>query len=353
MEFGILDWNVAGAKFFAAAPAERARWRSSLNASLAELVELHEPHVVLLQEIVRYGDPEEPEDLIEPPPGYHYQPRVIIDSDSNAHPGRWERFRRGSGAWSESEWLAQGCGLLWRSDLAHAPLWSLDPRDARPGTRIMAETVRLDTGLYTGSRDTEPRLAVVVHFVVPDGEAGPLDVFVVNLHLTTLKGEREGRPARDELGMKVRMAQIRSLLHGVVSRFEEWRSEEGVHPSRPHPVWILAGDFNALPWSHEVRYLEGMNFVDLNPSKGSGSKRSGTSGPATLTLDYIFAGPAYLAFDPYVLEQRIRNNPEPLHGPATGVSDHLPLLARLRIDPRHPSVGAYKVCGSDVPGEAR
>ncbi|MFH1464991.1 MAG: endonuclease/exonuclease/phosphatase family protein [Pseudomonadota bacterium] len=332
MEFVVMSWNVAGAKFFAAPPAARESWREHLNAALAHAVVLHRPDVVVLQEVIRYGDRDAPQDLITPPSGYHYQPWVVIDSYRNAHPDRWERTRGGAGAWAPETWLAQGCGLLWREDLAHAAIWCADSTSARPGPELQAEAVRLDTGLYTGSRDTEPRLAVVGHFALRKDAEQDLEVFVVNLHLTTFKGEREGLPARDELGRETRSWQLRTLLHGVVSRFNQWRAERGLDRTSRPPVWVLAGDLNALPGSHEVRYLESLNFVDLNPRKGAGTKRSGVTGPATLTLDYIFAGPAYVAFDPYVLAHSIRANPEPLHDLANGVSDHLPLVATLRID---------------------
>ena len=54
----------------------------------------------------------------------------------------------------------------------------------------------MDSGLYFGDRNTEPRAALVSHFIYDSGpstgDPKPLDIFVVNLHLTTLMMEREG-----------------------------------------------------------------------------------------------------------------------------------------------------------------
>jgi len=45
----------------------------------------------------------------------------------------------------------------------------------------------------------------------------PLDVFVINLHLTTLMGEREGIPQVDEEATRKRLAQLEvERLHAVM-----------------------------------------------------------------------------------------------------------------------------------------
>jgi endonuclease/exonuclease/phosphatase family metal-dependent hydrolase len=119
------------------------------------------------------------------------------------------------------------------------------------------------------------------------------------------------------------------VINGIVSRYNEWAAGRNVAGRAP-PIWILAGDFNSTPESAEIRHLKDMNFIDLNPNKGSGTKSKGMPiEAATITLDYIFAGPAYFALDPYIVNQEIQGNPAPLD--SFRVSDHLPVLADIPI----------------------
>jgi len=201
---------------------------------------------------------------------------------------------------------------------------------------VAKEIVRLETGLFTGSRDTEPRLAVVVHFII-DSHDKPLDIFVVNLHLTTLKGEREGSPDKDAAAARVRRQQIDVVANGIVSRYNEWAAEKVKEEKkkdkqfkRMPAVWVIGGDFNCMPLSPEISAMGQMNFIDLSPHKGPGTK--GDHVPivdATITLDYLFAGPAYYSLDPYLAKIATDRNPTPLE--PYKVSDHFPVLADVPL----------------------
>jgi len=341
--FRLLTWNVGGGKFLAKNQNERGAFRDELNTALLELVRAHKPHVVLLQEVVQYekswtngqyntpgasGTPgRKPildlENLVCEIPGYYYDFSVAIDTNSQSHPLKWQKYRD-KGGWPTKAYLAQGYGLLWHEDLEHAPIWGIKGSVGHP---IEKEIIRAETGLFTGSRDTEPRLAVVVHFVLDRGSK-PLDVFVVNLHLATLTGEREGSPAKDITASEIRQQQLNIVTNGIVSRYNEWVKQEKL--DREPAVWVLGGDFNCMPLSPEIMGLVQRNFIDLNPAKGGGTK--GREVPikcATITLDYLFAGPAYYALDPYVVVSQLKNNPSPLD--IYRVSDHFPVRADLPL----------------------
>jgi endonuclease/exonuclease/phosphatase family metal-dependent hydrolase len=263
------------------------------------------------------------ENLIDVPEGYYYKPSIALDTKRQTYREKWEKFRE-AGGWSQDDYLALGTGILWRKDLTHCAIWDFD--NAQAGNDIQNEEVHLDTGLYTGDRDTEPRLAVVAHFVLNSNET-PLDIFIVNLHLTTLKGEREGILERDDLGSRIRLAQIDIILNGIVSRYNQWRKQKNI--TRVPALWFLAGDFNCTENSPEIAKIQRMNFLDIVPNKGSGTKGSGVpTTKATIVVDYIFAGSTYTTFNPNSVKDVISNNLV-LHN-ITG-SDHFPLYGKLEI----------------------
>lgn len=209
--------------------------------------------------------------------------------------------------------------------------------------RHFIEQVPLRTCLYFGERGTEPRAALVAHFIYnPKNEDDkPLDIFVVNLHLTTLMMEREGITNIDLEATKIRLSQIDAVFRDIVSQYNQWKRQEFPERGKPRknwkteetgeryePVWVLAGDFNFTPESVEYETIEKMNFIDVVPIKGSGTKAKGTGAPATLTLDYIFAGPKYISLDPIITGAGIGNN-EVYH--YTTSSDHYPMYAKIPI----------------------
>jgi endonuclease/exonuclease/phosphatase family metal-dependent hydrolase len=332
--FRVVTWNIGGAKFLdlpvqptPESPYTREMFRDDLHDALNRLTRDFRPDVILLQEIVRFGSL--PDDLIEIAkiPGYYYAPSVAIDTVNQAHPQKWAKYYDRD-KWPEGTYLAQGYGLLWRQTLPHAAIWDFA---GQTGSTLEKEIVRIETGLFTGSRDTEPRIAVVTHFI-SEFQGKPLDIFVINLHLTTLKGEREGSPSKDVAASRVRQQQLEVVANGVVSRYNEWVADRRQKDKRLQAIWVLGGDFNCMPNAPEIKALERMNFIDLNPTKGSGTK--GTTVPverATITLDYLFAGPAYFSIDPYLAIQATNANPLPLS--QYRVSDHFPVLADVPIIP--------------------
>ena len=348
MEFKILNWNVAGAKYLEEKENPRAKFRERINYELRRLLDLYSPHVVTLQEIVLYGEAKT--DLIVPPDDYDYHSFPLIDTESLSVRAKWNKIEN-LGGWPKGSYFAQGNGFLFKKGVPHQPLWAL-PRNDHPKSGIRrrnyVEKVGLESGLYFGDRDTEPRAALVAHFVFnPDG-AKPLDVFVLNIHLTTLTMEREGVPEIDRRATRIRSGQLDIIFDGIISRYNSWRRngfrERGDHRhteewetlDRHEPVWILAGDFNSTPGSVEYNTIKALNFLDVVSNKGAGTKAPGAGREATLILDYIFAGPAFIALDPLITEAGIRGNS--VHD--IRVSDHFPMTAAIPIwgklaRPRH------------------
>jgi endonuclease/exonuclease/phosphatase family metal-dependent hydrolase len=345
MEFNILNWNIAGAKYLEDPCEKRTRFKDDLNRALRELTNVYMPDVVTLQEVVQYREPsaEKVEDIIESIAGYSYHPFVLIDTDSLSVRAKWHKLEK-SGKWPKGTYFAQGNGFLFREGLPHQPVWDL-PRDGKHVPRVIrpnyVEKVGLESGLYFGDRDTEPRAALVAHFVFnPQGETKPLDIFVINLHLTTLTTEREGVPEIDRRATRIRLSQLDVVFDGIVSRYNYWRRggfrergdqrapEDWETFERHEPVWILTGDFNSTNESHEYRAIQGLNFMDVIKNKGSGTKAPGVGHVATLTLDYVFVGPAFVALDPLILGVQIASNHVVQE---VRVSDHFPMVANIPI----------------------
>lgn len=336
----LMTWNVGGIPFLRALPEDREAKKAAFAAVIRNVTEKFRPDIVLFQEIVRYnagGNRHQAQDMIVAPPDYHYCPYVAIDTRRQNHPAKWDPVRE-SGRWSPDAYLAQGNAVMWRKDMPHCSIWDFRNHRQNTGRNLEAEAVRVDTGIFTGNRDTEPRLAVVAHFV---HKATGRNIFVVNIHMTTLRGEREGFPERDDLGSKIRMNQVKIILNGIVSRYNTWREEQGRTQADERPVWILAGDFNAAPDSDEISRIRRMNFMDLcENSGGTGTKRSKRGDQASITVDYIFAGPQYFAFDPNELRERLKTCKTGGNAPPCGpvyhfgvetVSDHYPVFAWLPL----------------------
>jgi hypothetical protein len=218
MKFSVLNWNIGGAKYLELSkdpvPGKsmgREEFRTRLNAALQNLIDRHHPHVVTLQESVRYGpSPSRAKDIVETPAGYRYYSFPLIDTDRLSARRKWDEVRR-AGKWPENTYFAQGNAFMFRDELLHFPVWAL-PRLGLPPPRReghFIEQVGLESGLYFGERSTEPRAALVAHFVFDvQKDDRPLDIFVVNTHLTTLWMEREGIPEVDTLASSIRLQRL-------------------------------------------------------------------------------------------------------------------------------------------------
>lgn len=367
----ILNWNVGGSKFLelrSGSPRPyspgmrfecREEYRFALDKALKRVLQSHgNPLVVCLQEIVQYeesgkSDPRARKQILDSVDGYKYYPIPLIDTEQFGARAKWLKVMQ-NGGWGTdpAPFFSQGNGFLVRDDCQHFPMWCLPERNVRKdqhplsvdphkGLRSGIERVDLHPGLYFGDRNTEPRAALVLHIVLWPDEGSVVDVFIVNLHLTTLKGEREGIPDIDEKASETRLNQLKVVLDNCVSQYNAWRGSGYIlrdniehlqdgwdSKERYNPVWVLAGDFNFTRDSAEYQYLTRRNFVDLvtrEPTKAAGLGKD-----PTIALDYVFAGPRYYSVDPRLSEEDLRRNRvvviEELR-----VSDHYPIVATIPI----------------------
>ena len=342
MDFRILNWNIGGARFLKESEPKRKETRKQLNSELQWLIKRHNPDVVTLQEIVRYGkSKEDAEDIIDPPRSYRYFSFPLIDSDRLSSEAKWKKDKD-LGGWPDKTFFAQGNAMLFRKDVPHFPVCDLSAcgENMWSGKRHFVEQVTIESGLYFGDRSSEPRSALVAHFIYNPKPKKPLDIFVINLHLTTLLMEREGIPEIDIGASKIRLAQLDMIFRGIVSRYNRWKHQGFPQRGKPRrkkpsetynryePVWILAGDFNFTPESIEYNTIERMNFIDSVPNKGSGTKAKGAGKRATIVVDYIFAGPKFISLNPLIIEDEIKNNK--VEHDAKG-SDHYPMFAKIPL----------------------
>jgi len=360
MRFTVLNWNIGGAKVLEQKRREeREETRLKINASLTTLLTNRDfgrqPDVVALQEVVQWKEPHDQEikDLLDQVEGYTYIPFMLIDSHLLSSKAKWNKVKNESD-WGPNTYFAQGNGFLFKHGVPHFPVWDLSKFDApKPQGHHFIEKVHLDSGLYFGDRNTEPRAALVAHFIYdPQGkgvDSKPLDIFVVNVHLTTLTMEREGVPEIDTLASEIRTSQLGIVFHGIVSRYNSWR--QSGYPERrnprvcePHetcerhsPVWIIAGDFNFTEESAEYASVKRMNFIDTVPEtgkrsgNGQGTKAKGVGNNPTLTLDYIFAGPKFVSLDP-AIELDLNLN-RVFHDKEIRASDHYPMSSTMTLIP--------------------
>ena len=158
---------------------------------------------------------------------------------------------------------------------------------------------------YEGTRDTDPRYTIITRL-----KAAP-HPFVLNLHLTTLVGER-GENAWSETvdaAERVRTSQILNVI-GLIEK----------HVLIPrHPV-IIMGEFNAKPDEYSLKTLlvEDNDFVRLVPENDIPTHGSAGS------VDHIYFAPAnrLLRYECRVIDDEL----------ARRISDHLPVVADIEIE---------------------
>jgi endonuclease/exonuclease/phosphatase family metal-dependent hydrolase len=159
--------------------------------------------------------------------------------------------------------------------------------------------------VYEGNRDTEPRFALLTRL-----KEAP-SPYIINLHLTTLVGERTipAQPQKIKESQSLRCWQIQRLLDLV-----------RVHILQQEQPIILAGDFNATADEFGIaQLLESENgFIRLVP-ENEGPTHSELEKP----IDHIFFYPRQR-----LAEYSCRIDTGELSKRA---SDHLPTVANISI----------------------
>lgn len=159
--------------------------------------------------------------------------------------------------------------------------------------------------VYEGTRNTDPRFVILSRLKV-----APYP-YILNLHMTTLVGERGANAWQDSIdaGRATRQQQMGKVL-GLIE-------QEILMQQKPV---ILMGDFNASP---EEYCLQGMleqenNFTRLSPNPDLETHVS--SG----RLDHIYFFPSnrLVRYTSRVIDNELSHR----------VSDHLPVVADLEIE---------------------
>jgi len=348
--FTLLDWNIGGGKYLETRSSNRETIRRDINVALKSLIEKCKyPQIITLQEIVAYRDPGKKKDELvelidinlingERKNLYRYFPFILIDSETHSAKSKWKQIIK-SGKWDPRTYFAQGSAFLIHEDLyeKHFPICDLTADCSIRQEEYLIEPVSLNSGLYLGDRDTEPRCALVTHFIYnPMGNPKPLDIFVVNIHLTTIMKEREEIPDVDLKATEIRMDQIEKLFCGIISSYNEWKEKgfpecgkkrnfgSSETDKRHQSLWILAGDFNFTPASLEYETIQKKDFMDVVPLKGLGTKSRGLGNKAAITVDYVFAGPKSIYLDPEgISTNKVHDD--------INVSDHCPVYAKIPL----------------------
>ncbi len=394
MNITILNWNIGGAKVLELTNEEsRIDYKKKINNHLLELLQDKKPDIVTLQEVVAYKQPSDKcvINIIEQEQlknfGYKCFYFPLIDSLGFSSQSKWKKISKDSD-WNPNTYFAQGNAMLFRENAPLFPFWDLSrPGELSPGKRLLTiyeqqktnpvqdlirefdanfqnyliEHVHLEGGVYFGDRDTEPRAALIAHLIFhsPNPEdQKPIDVFIVNVHLITITKERVGIPADDAYASKLRIKQLNDIFDGIVSRYNSWFNDgfpqrgKIIEPDawetyeRHQPVWILCGDFNFTENSVEYNHIMRRNFIDTTPVTKrtntilepngdrvvhKGTKAKGAGNPATLTLDYIFAGPKFIALDPLFSEEGMLSAGNNVVEHKINSSDHYPVISELPL----------------------
>jgi endonuclease/exonuclease/phosphatase family metal-dependent hydrolase len=381
MEIKIMSWNMAGAKLFEQldpAPklaagsytaAFRRVWENSVCPWLAT-PDADKPDIILLQECIGFKDRSScpsgrwqvgSDILKEIFSEYDCFFFPAVTSHNNPHPGKWNRYVKGG---SVANYIPayidvqQGYGICVRKGkgVSSRKLWVPwpDPKDvpehadeADHHCISCFEPVNINTGLYLGNRDTEPRMVIMGRAKLEsDGQSRYLNY--LNIHLSTLSGEREGNVRLNRSATTSRLQQVELILDNIVSAYQEmtdYRIPKGTEQSE-RDIWIIGGDFNTTPNSVELTMIQHSGFIDAIPDKRiedadvssalhgqAGSKWSldDPESPAIL-LDYIFCGLEQFTFPTGGLDLSESKRPfRPHFENAAFASDHAILLAKIKL----------------------
>jgi endonuclease/exonuclease/phosphatase family metal-dependent hydrolase len=158
---------------------------------------------------------------------------------------------------------------------------------------------------YEGSRDTDPRYVILTRL-----KQDPYP-YAMNLHLTTLVGER-GDHVWSEVVDAARLTRSQQISR-VLGLVEEHVLMQG------HPL-ILMGDFNAQIDEYSIKDMleRDQQFVHLAPQEDIPTHVSAGA------VDHIFFFPArrLLSFETHVITSAL----------AHSISDHLPVVTDIVIE---------------------
>jgi len=378
IEINVLTWNIAGAKMFNNLnyPPDNAAlgyveayynaWKQVVRDLLPTTPQGPKyPDIILLQECIGFNDKR-----AEPSSRWESGKRILqqifrgyecfffpaLSSRVHPHPGKWQKFKLGNIRNFIPDYVEaqQGYGICIRDPSTLRKLW-VDEEDQSPMSspndlpgsnfELCFEVINSAPGLYLGNRDTEPRLMVMGRMKIGSPKTVERYVNFVNVHLTTLKGEREGIKTKNDAGRDIRLKQLDLLLNYGVSAYQEARKYRVSRNPEKEDIWILGGDFNAIPGSEELNQLQ-KEYVDGNPDKriidndtsGMYSDLPGTkwssrdSKKEPIVVDYILCGLKLTSFSPRQIDITESQRPlRPQFDNTDFTSDHAVLFASFKI----------------------
>ncbi len=340
MSLKIMSWNMAGAKLLGKLSpqpqpvaveyidAYKSVWSETKNTYLNQFGKNDfTPDIILLQECIGFIDTRGENDQCGRwQKASHILESIFSDyscfffpsvsSHKNPHPAKWEKYNLPK--YIEAQ---QGYGICVKTKENLRKLWITNKDNNKaPGEfdipepnqyQLCFEAINTTTGAYLGTRDTEPRLAVLGRMKLEISPGNERYINFLNIHLTTLKGEREGNIKLNRVASETRLTQLNLILNNVISAYQgsqEYRVPR-ISEAYKEDIWVIAGDFNATPDSVEISLIRRMGFIDGNPIKqlydvtGQYKGMVGTkwsldpkrSLPPTV-VDYIFFGLEQTAF---------------------------------------------------------
>jgi len=292
----IMTLNLGGGvKNFSGEPDET----TSKNEALLDLLFQLQPDVLCVQEIAQYTDAEGLKhsmvDLICN--GGEYSFHCYGETLSMKHHMQVKKDLMVNGLFKD--WWDWSKGNAVFSRLPFARLG--DPtREGVPRNVPIFQPLR-----YEGTRDTDPRYVILTRL-----KRSPFP-YLVNLHLTTLIGER-GEAKEDAIVARAQQLRAEQISQ-VISLLSENILQKGL------PL-LLAGDFNANPDEPALQLgLEAEHgFVRLAPSNDIPTH------PEAGAVDhiYFFPGSRLLSYSCQVVASDLAHR----------ISDHLPVLADVVIE---------------------
>lgn len=373
MEIRIASWNIAGAKLFGRlnpAPDNVAKDYISEYKRLWE-TDIHKyitggggdsnlPEIIFLQECIGFRDTRE-----QPSRRWESGKQILskifqnyecfffpsLSSYHNPHPRKWEKYRRTDTYLPDFIEAQQGYGICIKKPDRLRSLWVNKMEDNSDRSKVdkvgqanynlCFQSINISTGLYLGSRDTEPRLAILGRMKLKENKY----VNFINLHLTTLKAEREGKLRINREASSIRLSQLNLILDYVVAAYQESNLFRIQSNLRNEDIWIIGGDFNATPESEEITLLKKLGFVDGNANKvlkapnSSYNNKTGTKWSLRnenlppIVVDYIFCGIEKSSFPSGKID--VRNSLQPFRPNFKNSdfeSDHAFLFSSFQFD---------------------
>ena len=284
-----------GVKNFAGAPETTA----GKTQALADLIEQINPEILGVQEIAQYTDAD----------GSLVSMATRISQDAGFdHYYYGETLSMKKNMQIKKDLMINGLFNDWWDWSKGNAIFSKIPFSRLSNTKKegMPRNVPIFQPLsYEGSRDTDPRYVILTRI-----KQDPYP-YVVNLHLTTLVGER-GEHQWSEVADAAKLTRSQQMSR-VLGMVEQHVLMEGL------PL-ILMGDFNAKIDEYSLSEMleRDQKFVHLAPEENIPTH------PTAGAVDHLFFFPAHRLIK---YEAHVINSPL-----AHSISDHLPVVADIVIE---------------------